>query len=167
MTVATKVEAPVKFLFPAAPAEMAIRKYPFSVLGLGDIVVPGIMAGLARKFDMEGLPGEIPEATSVPVPPEKVGRIASLLTFSRKPESETPVEANKTVKETSYLNSAIVGYGGGLLLAFAANEITKAGQPALLYLVPCIISSMFYAAYKNDEVSLLWGKGFGIQSKEE
>ena len=41
MTVATKVEAPVKILFPASVSVMMSRPYPFSVLGLGDIVVPG------------------------------------------------------------------------------------------------------------------------------
>ena len=35
MTVATKVEAPVKFLYTAPPSDTP-RSYPFSVLGLGD-----------------------------------------------------------------------------------------------------------------------------------
>ena len=46
MTVATKIEAPVKFLFPSTvdPA----KQYPFSVLGLGDIVVPATFCTLMR-----------------------------------------------------------------------------------------------------------------------
>lgn len=35
MTVATKVEAPVKFLYTAPPSDTP-KSYPFSVLGLGD-----------------------------------------------------------------------------------------------------------------------------------
>jgi hypothetical protein len=40
MTVATSVEAPVKFLYTAPPPLDDIpRVYPFSVLGLGDVVI--------------------------------------------------------------------------------------------------------------------------------
>lgn len=49
MTVATKIEAPVKFLFPSSvdPA----KQYPFSVLGLGDIVIPATFCSLMRCAD--------------------------------------------------------------------------------------------------------------------
>ena len=53
MTVATKIEAPVKFLYTAPPpAEGAeVREYPFSVLGLGDIVIPGLFVRFMSKLD--------------------------------------------------------------------------------------------------------------------
>ena len=53
MTVATKIEAPVKFLYTAPPpAEGAEpRDYPFSVLGLGDIVIPGLFIRFMSKID--------------------------------------------------------------------------------------------------------------------
>mmetsp|Transcript_6868 Transcript_6868/g.14561 ORF Transcript_6868/g.14561 Transcript_6868/m.14561 type:complete len:432 (+) Transcript_6868:3-1298(+) len=47
MTVATKVEAPVKFIFPAD----TVRDYNFSVLGLGDLVIPGLFVRLMAKAD--------------------------------------------------------------------------------------------------------------------
>ena len=50
LTVATKVEAPVKFLFTAPPSETE-RAYPFSVLGLGDVVIPGLFVRLMSKID--------------------------------------------------------------------------------------------------------------------
>ncbi|KAL9178974.1 hypothetical protein ACHAXT_011947 [Thalassiosira profunda] len=50
MTVATKVEAPVKFLFTAPPSDEP-RAYPFSVLGLGDVVIPGLFVRLMAKAD--------------------------------------------------------------------------------------------------------------------
>lgn len=46
MTVATRIEAPVKFLFPSPPD--ATKAYPFSVLGLGDIVIPATFCTLMR-----------------------------------------------------------------------------------------------------------------------
>mmetsp|Transcript_33482 Transcript_33482/g.71373 ORF Transcript_33482/g.71373 Transcript_33482/m.71373 type:complete len:459 (-) Transcript_33482:43-1419(-) len=50
MTVATKVEAPVKFLYTAPPSDTP-RDYPFSVLGLGDVVIPGLFVRLMSKAD--------------------------------------------------------------------------------------------------------------------
>ena len=50
MTVATKVEAPIKFLYTAPPSETE-RVYPFSVLGLGDVVIPGLFVRLMTKVD--------------------------------------------------------------------------------------------------------------------
>lgn len=49
MTVATRIEAPVKFLFPSLSDPS--RAYPFSVLGLGDIVIPATFCTLMRSFD--------------------------------------------------------------------------------------------------------------------
>ncbi|KAL7439137.1 hypothetical protein ACHAXH_005309 [Discostella pseudostelligera] len=50
MTVATKVEAPVKFLYTSPPSDVP-RSYPFSVLGLGDVVIPGLFVRLMSKAD--------------------------------------------------------------------------------------------------------------------
>lgn len=50
MTVATKVEAPVKFLYTAPPSDTP-KPYPFSVLGLGDVVIPGLFVRLMSKVD--------------------------------------------------------------------------------------------------------------------
>jgi minor histocompatibility antigen H13 len=50
MTVATKVEAPVKFIFTAPPSDSP-RDYEFSVLGLGDVVIPGLFVSLMEKAD--------------------------------------------------------------------------------------------------------------------
>ena len=50
MTVATKVEAPVKFIFTAPPSDTP-RDYEFSVLGLGDVVIPGLFVSLMTKAD--------------------------------------------------------------------------------------------------------------------
>ncbi|KAG7037590.1 Signal peptide peptidase [Cucurbita argyrosperma subsp. argyrosperma] len=46
VSVAKSFDAPIKLLFPTADA---VR--PFSMLGLGDIVIPGIFVALALRFD--------------------------------------------------------------------------------------------------------------------
>jgi len=53
MTVATKIEAPVKFLYYTVPPDGIPREYPFSVLGLGDIVIPGLFVRMLGKMDKE------------------------------------------------------------------------------------------------------------------
>lgn len=50
MTVATKVEAPVKFIYTAPPSDTP-KPYPFSVLGLGDVVIPGLFVRLTQNID--------------------------------------------------------------------------------------------------------------------
>lgn len=51
MTVATKIEAPVKFLYYTVPSDGIPRDYPFSVLGLGDIVIPGLFVRMLSRVD--------------------------------------------------------------------------------------------------------------------
>lgn len=47
VSVAKSFEAPIKLLFPTADSAR-----PFSMLGLGDIVIPGIFVALALRFDV-------------------------------------------------------------------------------------------------------------------
>ena len=47
---ATSVEAPIKLLFPRALEPGSLRS-PFSMLGLGDIVIPGIFVALILRYD--------------------------------------------------------------------------------------------------------------------
>ncbi|ETV71109.1 hypothetical protein H257_13509 [Aphanomyces astaci] len=50
VTVATKFDGPIKLLFPRVFAT-ATEKAKFSLLGLGDIVIPGIFVALLLRFD--------------------------------------------------------------------------------------------------------------------
>jgi len=48
VTVAKSFDAPIKLLFPKS---LFAEKYSFSMLGLGDIVVPGIFIALLLRYD--------------------------------------------------------------------------------------------------------------------
>ena len=50
VTVAKKLDIPIKLLFPYINNE-GVEK--FSMLGLGDIVIPGIFVALCLKFDID------------------------------------------------------------------------------------------------------------------
>lgn len=117
MTVATKVEAPVKFLYtaPPVPEGAAPRSYPFSVLGLGDVVIPGLFVRFMGKMD------EVLQPTKI-----------------------------------SYFNAATAAYALGLGTCFVVNELTQAGQPALLYLDPACIGSALACGAVNGQLKEVW-----------
>lgn len=48
--VATKVDAPIKLLWPKSMRLLSDRG--FTMLGLGDVVVPGIFVALALRYDV-------------------------------------------------------------------------------------------------------------------
>lgn len=53
ITVAKSIEAPIKLVFPRPPPPSAKPGQAYySMLGLGDIVLPGLMIGLALRFDL-------------------------------------------------------------------------------------------------------------------
>jgi len=125
LTVATQIEAPAKFLWAAVGAGAdAGGRYPFSVLGLGDVVVPGAFVGLLRELDKEQ------------------GRAGG--------------GSEEEAREASYFQVGLGAYAAGLLSTFAANYLTKSGQPALVYIVPSLLlSAVATAASRGELPSLL------------
>ncbi|KAJ0963454.1 hypothetical protein J5N97_028576 [Dioscorea zingiberensis] len=108
VSVAKSFDAPIKLLFPTSNPER-----PFSMLGLGDIVIPGIFVALALRFDV-----------------------------SRG-------------KPNRYFNSAFAGYTVGLVLTIIVMNWFQAAQPALLYIVPGVISFVAAHCLWNGEVTEL------------
>lgn len=124
ITVATQIEAPAKFLFAAAREGANSGRYPFSVLGLGDVVIPGAFIALLREIDLDGL-GDRPE------PAEK--------------------------QPSAYFPAGLAAYAAGLAATFGANYFTKAGQPALVYIVPALLLTAGVKAVARGELGELLG----------
>jgi hypothetical protein len=57
----------------------------------------------------------------------------------------------------SYLCVATVGYAAGLVGSIAAGALSRSPQPALMYLVPCILASVMAKAHRQGELRELWG----------
>ena len=131
LTVATQVEAPAKFLF-AAVVEPGDTRYPFSILGLGDIVVPGAFVSLMRDVDREGLQQAARRTRS------SVAAAVDGATFG------------------PYFQASLSGYAFGLVTTFAANYLTKSGQPALVYIVPSLLLAAIATAFSRGEVEELF-----------
>ena len=91
------------------------------MLGLGDIVVPGIFVALCLKFDVDRA-------------------ITKLKTI-----------ANLQQLKTNYFNICIVGYFLGIVETFAVMWIFDHPQPALLFLVPmCTLPVAGFAFYNKE-----------------
>ena len=121
------ISVPTKLLFPRAGDLAPAFKY--SLLGLGDILVPGLLIGLLLRFDVNGGKGK--------------GK------GKGKGEGEG-------AEPRPYFRTALVAYGVGLLSSFTAAIITREGQPALLYLVPLVVSSSVAIGVQRAELGSLW-----------
>ena len=122
VTVAKSFDAPIKVVWPRANG--------FSLLGLGDIVIPGIFVALMLRFDK--------------------------YLMKKKPLSH---------KSNVYFNACFAGYILGLVLTITVLHIFKAGQPALLYIVPCVLLSVLVTAFVRGEVKELFAYHDDNQAK--
>ena len=95
-----------------APRDIHNADAGFSMLGLGDIVIPGIFISLALRYDFSSY----------------VRR-----TLKRNPDAR-PSAADSYSKP--YFLAVMVAYIGGLATTVAVMHIFEAAQPALLYLSP-------------------------------
>ncbi|KAI3649858.1 hypothetical protein MP228_005490 [Amoeboaphelidium protococcarum] len=144
VSVAKNFDAPIKLLFPRNFAAWARgEKVPFSMLGLGDIVIPGIFVALCLRYDYYRYAASL-----------KNGKGAAITRSFPKP----------------YFIGCMIAYIIGLVTTMAVMHVFQAAQPALLYLSPsCILSVLLVAlvrgelsqvfAYKSESASKLLANG--------
>jgi minor histocompatibility antigen H13 len=118
VTVAKNLDIPIKILFPYLNAE---GDFKTSMVGLGDIVIPGIFVSLCLKFDIEAA-------------------------FEKNKEIKEYSQI-----ELPYFNMCLVGYFYGIIETFLAMFIFEHPQPALLFLVPmCTIPVLIRAFFRGE-----------------
>jgi minor histocompatibility antigen H13 len=114
VTVAKGIDAPIKILSPRSS-----HSNDFAMLGLGDIVVPGLVIALCLRFDLHRHALRHPKSNDVG-PYSKFGK--------------------------SYFVVAVLSYVFGLGVTMGVMHWTRKAQPALLYLSPaCSESSTGYS----------------------
>ena len=131
--VATRLDAPIKIFF-IAPAGAAARAGGgHSLLGLGDIVVPGFFLALLARFDArQGL-------------------------IHRKSSSDSTVTtAAATEPPAYYFNAGFIAYAAGLVATKVGMTLMDSAQPALLYLVPALLGSTAMLAIARGEIKAIW-----------
>jgi signal peptide peptidase-like protein 3 len=106
----------------------------FAMLGLGDIVLPGLLLCFAMRFDTLGPPSGGGTAIAN-------GGVTRLrMCFTR----------------WSYFATALTGYAVGLVIASIVVDITGAAQPALLYLVPSTLLPLLIKATVQGDIRTMW-----------
>ncbi len=125
VTVAMGIDGPIKLAFPRVLDPRS------SILGLGDILVPGLLLSLCLRFDLALYVKRMMNNTK-----------ASLKSVFPKSPAAFP---------KPYFVICFIGYVIGLVLTIAVGVIFNAAQPALLYLVPLtVIPVAFTALVKGD-----------------
>ena len=152
VTVATSLELPIKLLFfksyeiPDDPT----TKSKFSMLGLGDIVIPGLLIALCLRFDViNQIKGKL---------------LAKGETLEIKASDLVDVlpKSGKEIKQP-YFWCCMFGYLVGIVTTLYVMYVFEAPQPALLYLVPgCCFPIIIMAAVRGE-----LGKMFAWNEEEE
>ena len=153
VTVARSFDAPIKLLFPQW-AMVGAKANP-SMLGLGDIVIPGIFIALLLRFDYQQHENRHKAAASAALVAAQSGKAV----VAADPSASTPVS-------TPYFYSALVAYWAGLSTTVAVMYFFEAAQPALLYLVPACLGGAILTAATRGEAKTLFHFAEG-QAKEE
>ena len=145
VTVATQLDIPVKLIFPrpSRPFENPSKR-AFSMLGLGDVVLPGMMIGFALRFDLylfylrqqtqrtiKDSESEVTKAIWHPA----TGGWGERFWTSRD-ELLKSKQFQGVLFPKTYFRASIIGYIIGMLCSFGVMEVYRNAQPALLYLVP-------------------------------
>lgn len=183
VTVATKIDIPAKLLFPRPSGSEDTHKQAFSMLGLGDIVLPGIMMGLALRFDLhlfylrkqrqqytasEELLQDKNDNSNI-VKAEwlsATGSWGERFWIGRK-------NANLGLKELAgvfpktYFYTSVVGYLTGLITTLSIMHSYKHAQPALLYLVPGVLGALWGTAVLKGDTKLMWEYDEASDEKEK
>jgi len=127
---APRLSLPGKLVFPSSHTAGH-----FSMLGLGDVVMPGLLLCFVMRYDAY-----------------KRAQAA------RMAENGIPLPSNWY--RLSYFHCSLFGYFLGLLTATISSEVFKAAQPALLYLVPFTLFPLFGMAWLKGDLRSMWSDPF-------
>ncbi|XP_021961059.1 signal peptide peptidase-like 3 isoform X2 [Folsomia candida] len=125
-----KLSLPGKLVFPSM-----YTTGHFSMLGLGDIVMPGLLLCFVLRYDAY-----------------KKSQAIHL--------GELGVPTPNHLSRISYFHCSLIGYFLGLLTATVSSEVFKAAQPALLYLVPFTLLPLLTMAYLKGDLRTMWSEPF-------
>ncbi|KAG9228469.1 signal peptide peptidase-domain-containing protein [Amylocarpus encephaloides] len=159
VTVATSLEVPIKLVFPG-PKRGAM-------LGLGDVVLPGIMMALALRFDLYLFYLRKQQPNAVVLNPKDLnfqratylrstGVWGELFWTRLAPAEATPIEVKGARFSKVYFYASVVGYVIGMFATLIVLRVFNHAQPALLYLVPGVLISLWGTAFLRGEFDLMW-----------
>ncbi|KAH6913847.1 signal peptide peptidase-domain-containing protein [Coprinopsis sp. MPI-PUGE-AT-0042] len=134
--VATTLDLPIKLLWPKSMSFSSERG--FTMLGLGDVVIPGTFIALALRYDYARYSAKVTKASR-----SRKGRsTAGRLTFNQAPKP--------------YFFASLAAYVCGLATTMVVMHVFRKAQPALLYLSPACILSFVVTATLRGELAEVW-----------
>ncbi len=172
--VASELQAPLKIIFETTSGS--------SLLGLGDILAPGLLLAMNLRFDLwryyqrkikyvatelqTEMRGDEPNST---ISTTNTGMRAvkalyfsphgrwgdRLWTFSWTkplPPGMSTPGMRAAAFPKPYFFGGLAGYAVGMLVAAGVALVTKEGQPALLYLVPATVISTWMTGFVRGEI---------------
>jgi len=112
----------------------------YSLLGMGDIILPGLYICFLKRFDKFYIP---------------------LLNSSATVSSELDIENGDNAliennKKTKYFRVGLGCYASGMVITLLFLVFLQTAQPALLYLVPSIMIPTMILGWKRKEFKQLW-----------
>jgi minor histocompatibility antigen H13 len=125
VTVAKSFDGPIKLLFPVILPTLT-EKGKFSLLGLGDIVIPGLFVALLLRFDAVRA---------------KLALVQGL---------------DRSTFASPYFLTNVGCYALGLLCTVGVMYFFNAAQPALLYLVPACLGGSLAVGTARGELAALF-----------
>lgn len=123
---APKLSLPGKIVFPSMQ-----QRGRFSLLGLGDIIMPGLVLCFVLRFEAR----------------KRTNHLYNNDSFL-------------FVHRLTYFQCCLFGYCAGLVAATISSEVFKCAQPALLFLVPCTLIPLFLIAYLKGDLNSMWSDPF-------
>ncbi|KAL2158324.1 hypothetical protein VTH06DRAFT_4372 [Thermothelomyces fergusii] len=173
ITVAKSIDAPIKLVFTGSKGA--------SMLGLGDIVVPGMLMALALRFDLFQYYQRRIRLEPVELATETASGTSATTTQNRRVKAPyvdargqwgnrfwttplgrlSPVRgAAEAIAATAfpkpYFYASVAGYAVGMLVTLTVMLIFHHGQPALLYLVPGVTGSLWLTGLVRGEIKDMW-----------
>ena len=144
VSVAKNIEGPVKLMFPKLKEDIeklrkekgddkeyegkAYNPREYNMIGLGDIVIPGVYVALMLRFDI----------------------------YLYKKAKKDISQFGFSFKNMKYFITTFVFYNLGIILTLFVMYFFNHAQPALLYLVPCTLFSSSLLALQQNDIKELW-----------
>jgi minor histocompatibility antigen H13 len=191
VTVATKLDVPIKLLFPrpdgcvmpvgAAEGSVLMEEYleclakkrTMAMLGLGDIVIPGMMIAFALRFDLYLFYLRQQKQVTTEDNEEQGSDVSDGSDHNTKKAKyytatggwgerfwtngnidTAELKAKRFPKP--YFHASLVGYLMGMISTLVVMQVAEHAQPALLYLVPGVLTSLWGTAFVKGDLKLMW-----------
>ncbi|KAK3168961.1 hypothetical protein OEA41_005409 [Lepraria neglecta] len=177
VTVATQLDIPAKLLFPrpSGPGEDP-AKQAMSMLGLGDVVLPGMMIGFALRFDLylfylrkqktrattNNTAATSNADTDEPKKPKETSDIVkaewspAIGRWGDRFWSSDTDALQGCIFPKTYFHASLIGYVVGMLFTLGVMQVYGHAQPALLYLVPGTLGMLWGTALIKGDIKTMW-----------